>query len=108
MNKEEILERSRQENQESDERELQIRLKAGQIAKGCGVAIAVLLALMEDIWLGSGFMIGGTAFTIAFGMMAIESWIIACSVKKSTAWVKVLFDTAFFIAELILLLKGLL
>ena len=60
MNKEEILAKSRAENKMADEMELQIRLKAGKIAKVCGVVVAFILAfiLPPDIILCSNSILG--------------------------------------------------
>lgn len=107
MNKEEILAKSRIENKQIDERELQIRLKASRIAKAFGIAIAFLLVLVEGVWFDMP-IIGWTALTIAFGMNAIEDWIVVFGVKKKSEWATVVFDTAFLIAAVVMLIKEML
>ncbi len=107
MNKEDILEKSRKENKVADERELHIRLKAGRIAKAFGIVIAFLLVLIEGVFFDMP-VIGWTALTIAFGMNAIEDWIVVISTKKKTELFAVIFDTAMLICSLIMLIKAVL
>lgn len=104
MNKDEILGKSRSENKECDEREMQIRLKANRIAKACGIAIAFLFVFIERL-LTDFSVIGWTALTIAFGMNAIEDWFFVIGTKKKTEWITLFFDTAFFIASVIMFIK---
>ena len=50
MNKEEILARSRKENEKRDEREQQTFYKAGQIACGVGGILCGLIIILEAIF----------------------------------------------------------
>lgn len=104
MDREEILAKVRQENKVADERELHIRLKAGRISKAAGVAIAFILVFIEGIFLDIP-AIGWTALTIAFGMNAIEDWIIVGLAKVKTEWFSTLLDTAILIGSAVMLIK---
>ncbi len=104
MNKDEILSKSRKENKIADEYETHIRLRAGKICKAVGVSIAFLLVLIDAIWLDIA-AIGWTALTIAFGMNAIEDWIVVIGTKAKTEWFSTVFDTAMLIASTIMLVK---
>ncbi len=103
MNKEEILAKSRNENKTADEYEMHVRLKAGRISKAIGVAIAFILVLIETIFLDSS-VIGWTALTIAFGMNAVEDWIIVIRAKAKKEWFSTILDTVIFIASIIRLI----
>lgn len=103
MNKDEILAKSRKENKSADEYETHIRLRAGKISKAVGVVLAFILVLIETIFLDSS-VIGWTALTIAFGMNAVEDWIIVIKAKPKTEWFSIIFDTLIFIASVIQLI----
>lgn len=103
MDRNEILEKSRNENKITDEYETHIRLKAGKISKAVGVAIAFILVWIEAIFLDTS-VISWTALTIAFGMIAIEDWIVIIIGKSKTQWFSVIFDTLAFIVFLIRLI----
>ena len=49
MNREEILNKSRSENQNGDEREMQVNAKAGNIAFRFGGAMCMILMLIERL-----------------------------------------------------------
>ena len=103
MNKEEILAKSRAENKMADEMELQIRLKAGKIAKVCGVVIAFILVFIGEV-IGIS-VIGWTALTITFGMNVIEDWIIIIKTKNKSEWFTTIFDTVALIISIIVLVR---
>jgi len=105
MNKEEILAKSREENKNADERELNIRLKAGKIAKAFGIAIAFILVFIETVFFEES-AIGWTALTIAFGMNTIEDWVSFVSIKKKTDLFSVIFDTTVFIFSIVMIIKA--
>ena len=103
MNKDEILAKSRKENKSADEYETHARLRAGKISKAFGVALAFILVLVDAILLDSS-VIGWTAMTIAFGMNAVEDWIIVIMAKSKTEWFSIIFDTLIFIGSVIQLI----
>ena len=102
MNRDEILTKVRNNKNSPDEYELHVQLKAGKIAKAVGVAIAFLLVLIDEIWLGVP-TIGWTALTIAFSMLAIEDWIVLIKAKRKNDWFSALFDTALLVGSVIAL-----
>lgn len=107
MNKEDILKKSREENKVADEYETHVRLRAGTISKAVGVALAFILVLVDAILLDSS-VIGTTALTIAFGMNAVEDWIVVIMAKSKTEWFSIIFDTLIFIASVIRLIVAVL
>lgn len=107
MNKDEILSKSRKENKTADEYEIHVRLKAGKISKAVGVVIAFILVLLDAILLEES-VIGWTALTIAFGMNAIEDWIIVIMAKSKTEWFSIILDTQLFISSVIRLIVAVL
>lgn len=107
MNKDEILAKSRKENKIADEYEAHVRLRAGKISKAIGVALAFILVLVDAILLDSS-AIGWTALTIAFGMNAVEDWIVVIMAKSKTEWFSIIFDTLILIASVIRLIVAVL
>ena len=106
MNKEEILAKSRAENKMADEMELQIRLKAGKIAKVCGVVVAFILAFIGEIFGIS--VIGWTATTIAFVMISIESLVVIIKTKNKSEWFIVATNIVFMFFSIAMLIKSVL
>ena len=106
MNKEEILAKSRAENKMADEMELQIRLKAGKIAKVCGVVVAFILPFIGEIFGIS--VIGWTATTIAFVMISIESLIVIIKTKNKSEWFIVATNIVFMFFSIAMLIKSVL
>lgn len=107
MNKDEILAKSREENKIVDEYETHVRLRAGKISKAVGVALASILVLVDAIVLDSS-VIGWTALTIAFGMNAVEDWIVVIMAKSKTDWFAIIFDSLIFVASVIRLIVSVL
>ena len=103
MNRDEILAKAASTG--TDEREIHIRLRAGTISKAIGVVIALLLVLIDTIWLDIP-VIGWTALTISMGMNTIENWILVLWAKAKNELFWMLFDTAMLIVSLIMLVKA--
>ena len=83
MQKEEILAKSREENQTEDEREKQIRQKAAIPAfVGMGV-IGVTLMLLEMILLDTVLLSRGI-YLLIVGTVATEHWYLAMTLKKKS------------------------
>lgn len=97
MNKETILEKSRQEKTEFDEREQLIQLKAIRISRAIGMALCFIILLLETIFLETS-VIGFACLTIYFSMVSIENWISYALIKKKDTLVSAIIDSLFFIA----------
>lgn len=106
MKKEEILEKSRLENKEMDEREQQIRLKAIKISRSIGIALSFLILLVDEIFYGSN-IIGFICLVITYGMTAFEQWFVTLTLKKKIANFNLIFDTIFFIISFTFLILNL-
>ncbi len=107
MNKEDILAKSREDNKNADERELQVRLRANNIAKAIGVAVAFLLVFVEGVFLNRP-EIGWTAMTIAFAMNTLETWIVFFATKKKTEIFTLILNPAILVGSILMLIKVLL
>lgn len=84
MNKEEILAKSREDNQNEDEREKQIRARSAIPAfVGMGV-VAVILMLLEMILLDTVLLSRGVYLVIVVAL-ATQNWYLALTLKKK-AW----------------------
>lgn len=81
MTREEILEKSRKENQPSDEREQQIKIKSGFAAKLAGMAICLIVCLIAKL-LGCPQSVMFAVVTVVWGMFAAEHWYLAVCLKK--------------------------
>ena len=73
MDREEILKRSRSENEVYDEREKEINIKSSAIAKAFGLALGFILVFIEDTFLGTMPVASIAIFSVCFSMEAIES-----------------------------------
>lgn len=71
MTREEILEKSRSENKIMDEREQNVALRSGSIAKGVGLLLCMLVVFLGDV-LGADPAAGLGAFAIYWGMYGTE------------------------------------
>ena len=71
MTREEILEKSRKENQTGDEREQATVLRGGSIAKAVGLALCMLMVFLGDV-LGADPAAGLGAFAIYWGMYGTD------------------------------------
>ena len=97
MTREEILEKSRKENQTGDEREQATVLRGGSIAKAVGLALCMLMVFLGDV-LGADPAAGLGAFAIYWGMYGTDRayrwWKLR---EKSDLWLTI-GSCAFFIA----------
>ena len=71
MTREEILAKSRKENQTGDEREQATVLRGGSIAKAVGLALCMLMVFLGDV-LGADPAAGLGAFAIYWGMYGTD------------------------------------
>lgn len=81
MTKEEILEKSRQENKHSDEREKQIQTNAGVVSRNAALMVCALLMRLNTQFDGS-WSLHFALFALASGMGAARSWFIWFRLKK--------------------------
>lgn len=99
MTREEILEKSRKESNGRDEREQQVRLKAGSIARAVGVLVNLLMVEITIIFDGSREIIYAS-WAVYWGMMAADYLVQAISLKKGERWAAAILSTlalAFFV-----------
>ena len=71
MTKEEILEKSRRENQAGDEREQRVIAQGGSIAKAVGLALCMLIVFLTDTF-GDNPTASFGAFAIYWGMYGTD------------------------------------
>ena len=81
MTKEEILEKSRKENRNSDEREKQIQTKAGTVSRNAALMVCALLMRLNTRFDGS-WSFHFALFALATGMGAARSWFIWFRLRK--------------------------
>lgn len=83
MKKEEILAKSREDNQNEDEREKQIRMRAAIPAFiGMGV-IGLTLMLLEMLLLDTVLLSRGI-YLVVVGTVATQQWYLALTLKKKS------------------------
>ena len=82
VNKEEVLAKSRADNQNEDEREKQIRGRSAILAFiGMGI-VGVILMLMEMIFLDTELLSSGVYLVIIVAL-ATQNWYLALTLKKN-------------------------
>ena len=97
MTRDEILEKSRRENQSGDEREQRVIAQGGSIAKAVGLALCMLIVFLTDTF-GDNPTASFGAFAIYWGMYGTDRayrwWKLR---EKSDLWLTI-GSIAFFIA----------
>lgn len=96
MTKEEILEKSRNENKGFDEREYQVQIQAGNMARGIGLVLCCLVVFL-NIRFDGPRSVRCAAWGINFGMMAVQYWVSAIRLKKTGDWVMAVLISVFFL-----------
>ena len=96
MTKEEILEKSRRENKDFDEREYQVLIQAGNMARGIGLVLCCLVVFL-NIRFDGPRSVRCAAWAINFGMMAVQYWVSAIRLKKTGDWVMAVLISVFFL-----------
>ncbi len=81
MNREEILNKSRLENKNGDERELQVNAKAGNIAFRFGVLMCMLMVVIERL-LCSTSTISSPLFAVYCFMTAVSELYVGITLKS--------------------------
>ena len=108
MNREEILNKSRNENRAYDERELIVHTKSSAIAKAVGVAIACAIVLIEEIFFEHPPIASMSAFSVCFAMNAVEAWYRFVNLKGKFNLIKSVLCSIFAVAFMICLIHFLL
>ena len=108
MNKDEILAKSRYENAGQDERELQIQMKAGSIAKAFGGLLCLLLNMISVLVMENNMLICLTCDLIYCGMLAVENWIIGIRLKKKMYAIGAVVFTLLFVGFVVLFILAIL
>ncbi len=101
MNREEILEKSRNENRNVlDERDKSIQTKANSISQGVGMILCIVLGLVGFFLTKSADCLW-CATAICWGMFACERIVCAIRSKIAGQWVFAGIITAGFVAVLV-------
>lgn len=108
MNREEILSKSRNENQGYDEREINVHTKSSAIAKAVGVAIAFVIVLIEEVFFKHPPIASMAAFSVCFAMNAVEAWIRFVSLRGKLNLIKSVLCSALAVAFMVCLIHFLL
>ena len=110
MNREEILSKSRNENEVYDERERNVRTKSSAIAKAVGILLGFIIVLIETIFFEHPPVTSMAAFSVCFTMDAVESWYRLIHLKGKFNLIRSIlfsvFAIAFMISLIVLLSKG--
>ena len=100
MNRDEILARSRKENEGGDEMIKQLKLRAASVSRAFGFMLCVLGALVDSIFLESG-LVGLICWVVYWGMRAVEEWLLFAGNKKKNGWTMAVVYTFFFAAFIV-------
>ena len=101
MNREEILNKSRNENEVYDERERNVHTKSSAIAKAVGVALGFIIALIESVFFERPSIASMSAFSVCFAMDAVESWYRFINLKDKFNLIKSILFSVFAIAFIV-------
>lgn len=105
MTKEEILEKSRKENKNTDEREQQVSSRAKAISGAIGLTICMILNLINAYNNGPA-AVNSAMWTVACGIYAPGYFISARALKRKSDWVLAVGFTVLGILHLIQYLKA--
>lgn len=94
MNREEILAKSRSENEKEDEMEKMVKLKAASISRSVGFVLCSVIALLDAIF-GDFRFIAPVCWLVYWGMQSTEEWILWAQLKKKRSIFLVLLSTVF-------------
>ncbi len=110
MNREEILIKSRNENEVYDERERNVHTKSSAIAKAVGVSLGFIIVLIETLFFEHPPVASMSAFSVCFTMDAVESWYRFINLKGKFNLIRSIlfsvFAIAFMVSMIVLLCKG--
>lgn len=97
MDKEEILAKSREENEQSDERQKFLLQKAQAVSSAVGMALCCIVALLEMLLSDSSILFYG-CFSIYWGINATEKLVFSLSAKKKQGWLRTAINLLLFVA----------
>lgn len=104
MEKEEILRISRKENEGKDsEWEQSVASKASHTGKATGIALCVILVLLDDIFLQTK-IIGLASWIVFFAMEAASDLVLYLSYRKKSKLILSIVDIFCAIGDLIVLI----
>ena len=110
MNREEILNKIRNENDVYDERERHVHTKSSAIAKAVGVSLSFVIVLTEILFFEHPPIASMAAFSVCFTMDAVESWYRLIYLKGKFNLIRSIlfsvFAVAFIASLMVLLCKG--
>lgn len=105
MNKEEILQRARKENNGVDEVKCAAENEAAKISMSIGLAACMLLNFLDSILLQTD-VIGEACWIIYGTMITSRLWVYALSLKKRSYYVGAILTTVFTILLCVFLFIG--
>lgn len=85
MTREEILQKSRKENNNMDERELHTRLKAGNLSMSVGLLLCCLILILNLAYAGPK-TVTFASWLIYWGSYSVFHWCQAIILRKKTAF----------------------
>lgn len=96
MNRDEILAKSRSEYQGADEMAKQVKLQAASVSRAVGFLLCILGASLDNIFLDIG-LIGLFCWTVYWGMLATEGWVLVAGIKTKYGWIGAVCNTLLFV-----------
>lgn len=81
MNKDEILAKSRSEDQTGDERSKLIRLQASNFSRAFGIALCFLFSIVDEMIFKTG-VLAGVCCWIYLASMVAEGWFYSIKMKN--------------------------
>ena len=108
MEREEILNKVRSGKNAYDEREQVIRTKSSAIGKAVGVLLGFVIVLIETIFFDQPPIASLAAYSVVFGMEAVESWYRFAMLKGKFNIFKGIFYSLFAVAFMVSLIHFLL
>ena len=104
MNKEEILEKSRNDNKSGDEREKKMRLTSLAIGSGAAVILCIILSFVEEFVFDRSSTV---LWVIAGGMLFFTHLTQAIKIKQKTCIVNsVVFGIWFFLKLVVYIMEN--
>lgn len=104
MEREEILNKARKENDGYDERERVIHTKSSAIAKAVGVLLGFVIVFIETTFFDKPPVASMATFSVVFCMNAVEGWYRFVTLKGKFNLVKSILCSVFGIAFVVCLI----
>lgn len=96
MNRDGILAKSRGEYKGADEMAKQVKLQAASISRAVGFFLCILGAFLDGVFLENG-LIGLMCWTVYWGMLATEGWVLVAGIKTKYGWIGAVCNTVLFV-----------